>query len=127
MGVPYKPQGYNSVSPYLVVRNAAETIDFLQQVFDASELRRMTAPDGAIIHAELRIDDTVVMVGEAGAAAPPMKAHVHVYVTDVDEVHARALEAGAHEVQAPMRKDDDKRSGVLDANGVTWWIGTKVD
>ncbi len=127
MGESYKPEGYNSVSPYLVVKNAAETIEFLAQVFGATELRRMSSPDGRIMHAEVRIDDTVVMVGEGGEDYPRMEAHIHVYVPDVDAVFERAMAAGASEVQAPVQKDDeDKRGGVLDANGVTWWIGTRV-
>ena len=88
----------------------------------------MISPDGGILHAEVRIDDTVVMIGEGGADLPPMSAHIHVYVPDVDAAYERALAAGASSVQAPVQKDDDdKRGGVHDVDGVTWWIATKVD
>ena len=76
----YKPAGHTSVAPYLLVKSAAATIDFLARVFDAKELMRMAAPDGRVMHAEVRIDDTVVMMGEASEGWPPMPAMVHVYV-----------------------------------------------
>jgi len=123
----YKPAGYTSVAPYLIVAGAGATIDFLKQVFDASELRRFAEPGGKVMHAEVRIADTVVMMGDAGEGWPPAAAHVHVYVSDVDATYARALAAGATSVQAPVQKqDEDKRGGVKDAAGTTWWISTRV-
>jgi PhnB protein len=123
----FKPQGYNSVSPYLVVKGASQTIDFLTAVFGAVELRRYAGPDGKLMHAEVRIDDTVLMLADGGEGWPAIPAHVHVYVPDVDATYRSALKAGATSVQEPLKKDDDdKRGGVLDAGGTTWWIGTKV-
>lgn len=129
MSVLYKPEGYNSVSPYLVVDGAAGTIDFLTNAFDARELRRYTDAEGRIVHAEVRIDDTVVMVADGAPPHwPPVAAHVHVYVRDVDAAYRRALQAGATSVQEPVKKDDaDKRGGVRDAGGTTWWIGTRME
>ncbi|MBI5666978.1 MAG: VOC family protein [Chloroflexi bacterium] len=124
----YKPGNYNSVSPYLIVNNAARTIDFLKRVFDAVELRRFPDANGKIIHAEVRIDDTVVMLADSNENWPSCPANVHVYVSDVDATYNRALEAGAESVQAPVKKEDeDKRGGVKDAGGTTWWIATKVE
>ncbi len=123
----YKPEGYTSVAPYLVVDGAARTIDFLVQVCGAQELHRYGAPGGGVMHAEVRIDDTVVMLADGGEGWPPVPAHVHVYVADVDDVYRRALEAGATSVQEPVKKDDaDRRGGVRDAGGTTWWIATRV-
>jgi uncharacterized glyoxalase superfamily protein PhnB len=123
----YKPADYTSVSPYLIVDGASRTIEFLQQVFGARPLRRFPDPDGRLIHAEVRIDDTVVMLADGTADWPPMAGHVHVYVPDVDAVYVRALASGATSVQAPVQKDDDdKRGGVMDPGGTTWWIATKV-
>ena len=125
--VTYKPAGYTTVAPYLIVSGASATIDFLQQVFDATELRRFSDPSGKLMHAEVRIGDTVVMLGDGGEGWPPASAHVHVYVSDVDAIYTRALAAGATSVQEPVRKqDEDKRGGVKDAGGTTWWIATKV-
>jgi uncharacterized glyoxalase superfamily protein PhnB len=124
----YKPAGYTSVSPYLIVGDASATIDFLARAFDAVELRRFPAPDGRLMHAEVRIDDTVVMLADATDDWPALAAHVHVYVRDVDAAYRRALEAGATSVQEPVKKDDaDKRGGVKDSGGTTWWIATKVE
>jgi PhnB protein len=128
MIAPYKPQGYTSVSPYLIVDGASRTIDFLVQVFDAVELRRFPDETGKLMHAEVRIDDTVVMLADASGDWSSVPASVHVYVADVDATYRRALEAGAAPVQEPVKKDDeDRRGGVRDAGGTTWWIATRVD
>jgi PhnB protein len=124
----HKPAGYNSVSPYLIVDGAARTIDFLSRTFGAVELRRFPDESGKLMHAEVRLDDTVLMLADGVEGWPPVPAHVHVYVADVDATYRRALEAGATSVQEPVKKDDaDKRGGVKDAGGTTWWIATKVD
>jgi PhnB protein len=127
--VSYKPDFYNSVSPYLVVTDAAATIAFLEAVFGATEIRRFPAPDGrGIMHAEVRLDDTVIMLGdEVPGRWPSTPCHVHVYVPDVDATYRKALQAGATSLQEPVRKDDDdKRGGFKDAWGTSWWIATKV-
>ncbi len=90
----HKPEDYSTVSPYLVVDGAAATIDFLTEVFDAVELRRFPDEDGRLMHAEVRIDDTVVMLADSVEEWPPFPSHVHVYVRDVDATYRRALEAG---------------------------------
>lgn len=124
----YIPSGYSTVSPYLIVDGAAATIEFLERVFGGVELRRFADDDGGrIVHAEVKIDDTVVMLADAVEAWPPAPAHVHVYVADVDATYARALAAGATSVQEPLQKsDEDKRGGVKDTGGTTWWIATRV-
>jgi PhnB protein len=126
--VAFKPESYSTVSPYLVVDGASRTIDFLGRVFGAVELRRFDGPDGKIVHAEVRIDDSVVMLADGTEGWPPIPAHVHVYVRDVDETFRLALEAGATSVQEPVKKDDeDKRGGIREPGGVTWWIATRVE
>jgi PhnB protein len=122
----YKPDGYTSVSPYLIVSGAGRVIDFLKKAFAASELRRYDMPDGTIMHAEVRVDDSVIMIGDAGGAWQPVPSHVHLYVRDVEEAFRRALAAGGVPVQEPQRRpgDPDKRGGVRDPAGNTWWIGT---
>ncbi|HEY7468401.1 MAG TPA: VOC family protein [Acidimicrobiia bacterium] len=122
-----KPESYTSVSPYLIVDDAAGTIDFLKDVFDAVELRRFPDESGKVMHAEVRIDDTVVMLADGTDGWPPLPAHVHVYVPDADETYRRALAAGATTVQEPVQKgDEDKRGGVRDQGGTVWWIATRV-
>jgi PhnB protein len=124
----YKPEGYNSVSPYLVVNGAAATIAFLVEVFGAVKLRQIPNDEGKLIHAEVRIDDTVVMIADGEDGWEAMPAHVHIYVSDVDATYLNAIAAGAISVQTPIKKEDeDKRGGVKDAGGTTWWIATKVE
>jgi PhnB protein len=121
------PAGYPTVSPYLIVDGASATIDFLSSVLGGTEIRRFSADDGRVRHAEVRIGDSVVMLADGVEGWPPVPAHVHVYVPDVDDTYRRALEAGATSVQAPVQKDDeDRRGGVQDAGGTTWWIATRV-
>lgn len=124
----WKPDGYSTVSPYLVVSGAQQVIDFLVEVFAAEPLRRFEMPDGSIMHAEVRVGDTVIMMGEAGGEWPADPSNLHVYVRDVDATYARALEAGGVPVEAPSRKGDDpdRRGGVRDPGGNTWWIATQV-
>jgi PhnB protein len=124
----HKLPDYSTVSPYLIVDGAGETIEFLRRVFDAVELRRFPDPNGKLMHSEVRIDDTVVMIADAAPGWPPVSSHVHVYVPDVDATYRRALKTGAVSVQAPIQKGDpDKRGGVKDPGGTTWWIATRME
>jgi uncharacterized glyoxalase superfamily protein PhnB len=124
----FKPAAYNSASPYLVVIDAAATIRFLVTVFGAVELRRIPDPaSGRLMHAEVRLDDTIIMLGDCVEGVwPVVAAHIHVYVPDVDATYAKALNNGGTAVQAPVQKqDEDKRGGFKDAWGTTWWVATK--
>lgn len=124
----YKPPGYSTVSPYLLVERAEQTISFLTRVFDAVELRRYAGNDGRIAHAELQIEDSVIMLADAPSNKPAIPSLVHIYVADVDATYQRALEAGAVSLQAPLKQDDpDRRAGVKQADGVEWWFATKVE
>lgn len=123
----WKPSGYSSVSPYLVTENAEAVLAFLRDALDAVPLRRYETPEGSIMHAEVRVDDTVVMLGQAGGDWPAVPCHLHVYVPDVDVTYERALRLGGEPVQAPTRKGDDpdRRGGVKDPGGNTWWFATQ--
>ncbi len=127
MSLHWKPDGYPSVSPYLIVTGVREVIDFLERAFGASRLRVFEHDDGSIMHAEVRIEDSVVMMGEAGGDWPSVPSSVHVYVEDVDAVYERALAAGGASLQRPVRKTDDpdRRGGVRDPAGNSWWIATQ--
>ena len=120
----WKPDGYSSASPYLMVRDAEATLAFLENVFEATRLRIFPRSDGkGIMHAEAQLDDTVIMMGEVDAAET---AHVHVYVLDADATFSRAKDAGGTVVQPLTRSGDgDYRGGIADPNGVVWWISTQ--
>lgn len=119
----YKPDGYTSAAPYLMVKSTAETIKFLEEAFDAQALRMIPNDSGGLMHGEMQIDDTVVMMGETAQSEP---ASVHVYVPDADLVFERAVRAGGRVVQDVMSKSDgDRRGGVADPNGIIWWMATQ--
>ena len=124
--MPFKPEHYTSVAPYLIVDGASRTIDFLVAVFDAERLRILEKDDGIVKHAEVRIDDTVLMIADAIPGWPAIASNVHVYVPDVDATWRRAIAAGATPVEEPVQKDDDdRRGGFRDPGGTTWWVGTQ--
>jgi uncharacterized glyoxalase superfamily protein PhnB len=121
------PPGYSTVSPYLIVAGAAETIAFLEAVLGAVEVRRVARADGLVMHAEVRLGESLIMLADAAKGWPPVPAHVHVYVPDVDAAYRRALDAGATAVQEPGQgADEDRRAGVADPIGTTWWLATRV-
>jgi PhnB protein len=121
------PSGYSTVSPYLIVRDAKATIEFLRRVFCGELLRSFPDDKGRLQHAEVRIGDTVVMLADSAPDWPPIDAYAHVYVGDVDATYRLALEYGAKSVQEPAQQcDEDKRGGVKDSGGTTWWIATRV-
>jgi len=122
--MPYKPDGYTSVAPYLIVADAEALLAFAKAVFGSEPLFVHRTPAGTIGHAEFRIDDTVVMCGQAPDAPP---ANVHVYLPDVDAAFARALDAGGTIVQDVAEKGDgDRRGGIADPSGTTWWLSTEI-
>ncbi|MEM9010337.1 MAG: VOC family protein [Pseudomonadota bacterium] len=122
----WKPDGYSSASPYLIVRDAEATLRFVEEVFAADRLRVHRREEGSgIAHAEARIDDTVIMMGEMPDA---VEAHVHVYVSDAESAFAKAAAAGGRVVQELTRSGDgDYRGGIADGNGVVWWISTQEE
>ena len=127
MNQSYKPEGYSSVAVYIMENGAQRVIEFVKQTFDAAELRRYDNSDGSIMHAEVRIDDTVVMLADAGGDVPGFPVWLHVYVPDVDATYQRALAAGGVSVQEPQQQGDpDRRGGVKDPAGNTWWIATQL-
>ena len=128
MAVKPIPEGHHTVTPYLVVRKAVQLIDFMKQAFAAEEIQRFTLTDGSIMHAEVRIGDSMVMLGEAGGEYPPMPAMLHLYVEDVDAVYQQAFQAGAISLRKPAdQPDGDRMGGVKDPFGNQWWIATHIE
>ena len=122
------PDGYHSVIPYLVVQGAAALIDFLRQAFDATEKGRHAWPDGSIMHAEVKIGDSVIMLGEARGEWKPMPASIYLYVNDADATFRKAIKAGAVSVMEPADQFyGDRHGGVKDTCGNLWWIATHIE
>lgn len=128
MSKQFKPTGYNSVSAYFIVKDAQKFIDLMKSVFNAKDLRRFDNADGTIMHAEIQIDDSVIMLGEASDRYPPVPVVMHVYVPNVDEVFKKAIDAGCEVVEPPKEQegDPDRRATFKDFAGNMWSVGMQV-
>src|SRR5713226_6977796 len=136
MAVKPIPDGYHSVTPYLIIDGAARALDFYRKAFGAEETVRMPGPDGKIGHAEMRIGNSVVMLAdqnpEMGAKGP--KAYggspitLMIYVENVDKVFAQAVAAGAT-VERPFVNQfyDDRTGGIVDPFGHKWYLATHIE
>ena len=125
MAVKPVPEGYRTVTPYLLVRDAAKLIDFLTQGFGGIERHRTTLPNGVVMHAEVQIGDSRVMLGQVPLGHAPMAAGIYLYVPDADAVYAGAINAGAVAITPPSDQFyGDRVGGVNDPAGNTWWIAT---
>jgi uncharacterized glyoxalase superfamily protein PhnB len=120
------PEGYHTITPYLVVRDAAQTIEFLKKAFGAEQVfDPMMTPDGKIMHGEFKVGDSRVMISDASEQHPAMQCMLHLYVPDVDAVYKRAVAVGGKSVTEP--KDQfygDRGGGVKDPAGNYWHIAT---
>jgi PhnB protein len=127
MGESYTPKGLNSVNVYMHPLRAEPVINFLRRVFGAREIGKYASPDGVVHHAEIRVGDSMVEMGEAQGKYPPMPTMFYVYVPDCDAVYQRALQAGATSIAAPVDQPYGDRSGaVKDAFGNQWYISTHI-
>jgi uncharacterized glyoxalase superfamily protein PhnB len=118
-------EGFHTITPYLIVKEAAELIDFVKQAFGAEELYRGTGSAGGI-HCEVKIGDSIVMLGGGGAwRGNPTPTGIHLYVKDADAVYERALEAGATSLHGPVDQAyGDREASVKDVSGNHWYIAT---
>ena len=118
---------YRTVTPYLVVSNADDELAFLKTAFGGTEVSCHRNADNSVMHAEIRIGDSLVMLGQASSQWKPLRAALYLWVDDVDATYARALAAGATSESEPEDKPYGHRNaGVIDPNGITWWIGSPV-
>lgn len=130
------PEGYHTVTPYLIIKGCAEALEFYKKAFGAQETMRMGSPDGRIGHAELQIGTSKVMLAdehpEIGALSPQTlggaAVMMHMYVEDVDQVVANALAAGAT-LKRPVQNQfyGDRSGGVEDPWGHQWHISTHIE
>lgn len=136
--VPHIPKGYNTITPYLIIKDAARAIDYYKKVFGATEIMRMPTPDGKVGHAELKIGDSHFMLadenpsmgqGHTSAAtigASPVS--LYVYVPEVDKIFDRAVAEGAKVLKPVENQFYGDRSGFLqDPFGHLWGVATHVE
>jgi PhnB protein len=130
------PEGYRTATPYLIVKGAAEAIDFYKRTFGATELLRMADPQGRIGHAEIKIGDSVIMLAEEhpamGYRGPRSlggsSVSILLYLENVDDVFERAIKAGAKAQRAVADQFYGDRSGTLeDPFGHVWTVATHVE
>lgn len=121
------PDGYHTVTPQIVANDARASIDFMMKVFDA-DIKELFEDDGRVMHAEMRLGDSLVFVAGANDEFPSFPAMLSVYVEDIDATHARALEEGANTMREPEDQFyGDRTSGVVDSQGNQWWISTHIE
>lgn len=120
----YKPEGYTDLAPYLLVSDANAVLEFAEAVFGAKRLRVFPSETGGIMHAECRIGDTVLMMGEADGP----QAMLHIYLEDPDAAFDKALSIGAEELQPMLEKGDgDRRGGFRSPDGTQWYVARQAD
>ena len=121
------PDGYHTVTPYLAVRGAGELLAFLKRAFDAETVECIEM-DGAVHHAEVRIGDSMVMMGECPEDTDPQPTSLYLYVGDADAWFERAVEAGAEVVMEPADQFyGDRHGAVKDPCGNSWYIATHIE
>src|SRR5438105_766637 len=122
------PAGYHTVTPYLVVPDAAAEIAFVEKAFGATVTFASKTPDGRVMHAELRIGDSMVVLGQARQPSEARQCMLYLYVDDCEAWFKRATEAGS-KIVAPLQDQfyGDRSGGVEDPAGNQWWIGTHVE
>jgi PhnB protein len=128
MAVKAIPDGFHTVTPYLLVNGAGRLIEFCQKAFDAEEVHRSSLPGGMVMHALVRIGDSMIMVADARPEAPARQSAIYLYVPDTDAVYQQAIAAGGHSLMEPaVQFYGDRNAGVTDPTGTIWWIGTHVE
>ena len=122
------PDGYTPITPYLIVEDAAGLIDFLVSAFGAVERFRIPMPEGGIGHAEVEIGGAALMLSDSNPEFPPTRASIHLYVTEVDAVHAQAVKAGATSVEGPSDMFyGDRLARIIDPYNNHWSIATHIE
>jgi len=116
------PEGYQQLMPYLIVENAAAFISFTQKVFGATEKLKTMRDEHTIMHAEISIGESVIMMADATEQFSVQNAGLFIYVDDCDTVFQKALDNGATTVMEPADQSYGRSGGINDAFGNTWWI-----
>jgi len=126
MEKPNIPEGYQQVMVYLIVKDAAGFIKFMQDVFGAEEKMRQMRSENVIAHAEIKMGDSVIMVADAIDAFPPRNAGFFIYVADADLVYNKAIAAGALAISPMADQPYGRSGGVTDLYGNSWWVTTAL-
>jgi uncharacterized glyoxalase superfamily protein PhnB len=121
------PEGFHTLTAYLLVADAEKEIEFVKAAFDAQTVHVSRLPDGSVMHATLKIGTSMLMVGQVSGEMKPVPSMLFTYVEDVDAVYRRAVECGGKPLHEPMDQIWGDRAGaVSSANGILWWISTHI-
>jgi len=121
------PEGFHTLTPYLLVGDAEKEVEFAKAAFDAQEIHISKLPDGSIMHATLKIGTSMLMLGQVRGEMKPVPSMLFMYVEDVDGVYRRAVKSGGKSVHEPMEQMWGDRAGaVTSPNGIQWWISTHI-
>ncbi len=115
------PPQYNKLMPYLIVPQAGKFIEFMKHVFGATEQMSVPREEGVIMHAEIRIGESVIMLADATEQFPARPAGMFIYVEKVDEVYEKAIAAGSSSTMKPVKMDYGYTCGFKDPFGNDWW------
>jgi len=122
------PDGFHVITPYLFVEGAPRLIEFISAAFGGKVTYRAERPDGSIMHATMRVGDSMLMLADASAQFKSMPTSIYLYVTDSDAVYQSALKSGGISVFPIMTLPSGERyGGVKDPRGNVWWIATHVE
>ncbi len=128
MAVKPIPDGYHTITPYLTVDDPGAVIDFLKKAFDAQETYAMRDSSGNIGHAEVKVGDSMLMLGKARGEWHARPGNFYLYVENVDAVYKKAVAAGGKSLSEPANQFyGDRHGGVQDSQGNTWWIATHME
>lgn len=126
-GATYIPEGLHSVTQYLQLHGTPSFLDFAKNGLGAEIAERHESPDGTVVHAKLKIGDSMLEASEAHGKYPVLPASIHLYTPDVDQLYARALAAGATSISAPADQPyGDRYAGVVDSHGNRWYLATHI-
>ena len=123
------PEGYHTITPYLVVDGAEKIIRFMKEAFGAQPVfEPMMGPNGKVMHAEFKIGNSIVMISDSSERAQATSAMLYLYVPNVDAVYQKAIKAGATSLMEPADQFyGDRSGGVTDVAGNRWHIGTHIE
>ena len=122
------PDGYHTVTPYLVVKGANKLLTFLKRAFDAKEMVMMKRANGEVMHAEVSIGDSRIMLSDASEQFPSTLVSIFLYVNDSDAAYKSAINAGGISLREPGNEYyGDRMGGVKDQFGNQWWIATHIE
>ena len=122
------PEGYHTITPYLVVPDVQQMLDFTQRAFGAKVVEAQPGADGAIRHADVLIGDSHVMFGLASEQHAAVAGMLYIYSEDTDALYRAAMEAGATSLREPTNEFyGDRSAGVRDAQGNQWWMATHIE